>query len=105
MHYKTMILEMLQQRTELHEQLRANRTLLPTLESLASELKARHEAWKANLSQATPGSDPIQIVSEALELALHEIENRLPCESNPDGSEALSLDNAMAFIRRHTSVE
>lgn len=105
MQYKTIILELLQQRTELHEQLRTNRTLLPTLESLASELKARHEAWKVNLLQARPESEPIQIASEALELALHEIESRLPCESNPDESETLSLDGAMAFLRRHTPAE
>ncbi len=105
MQYKTIILELLEQRTEWYEQLRTTRRLLPTLEDLANELKARHEVWKANLSQATPGSDPIQIASEALEMALHEIESRLRCESNLDESETLSLDGAMAFVRRHTPTE
>ena len=77
--------------------------LLPTLETYAKELKTSHEAWKETLSQAKPGSDPSQIASEAMEMALKELEDRLPSASPQDESEALSLDEAMAFIRRHTS--
>ena len=35
-------------------------------------------------------------------MALKELEDRLPSASPPDDSEALSLDEAMAFIRSHT---
>src|ERR1700686_3290723 len=103
MQYKTIVLELLKQRTELHEQLRLTRRLLPTLETCAKELKASHESWKETLAEAKPGSDPSQIASEALELALKELEDRLPSASRQDDREPLSLDAAMAFIHSHTS--
>ncbi len=103
MHYKTIILEMLQQRPQMHEELRQSRKLLPTLEFYASELKDSHEDWKDRLLQAKPESDPSQIASEAMELALKDLEDRLPSESRQDASETLSLDQAMAHISRHTS--
>jgi hypothetical protein len=103
MQYKTIILEMLEQRPRLREELRQSRTLLPTLEFYASELKDSHEAWKERLVQAKPQSDPSQIATEAMELALKDMEDRLPSESSQNESEALSLDQAMAHISRHTS--
>jgi hypothetical protein len=101
MPYMTIILELLQQRPQMHDQLRKNRKLLPTLELCAMELKSSHEAWKRVLRQAKPGSDPSQIASEALEMALKQLEDRLLPASLQDDREALSLDGAMAFIRRH----
>ena len=103
MQYKTIILELLQQRPEIHDHLRKNRMLLQTLEFYAKELKTSHEAWKETLDQARPGSDPTQIASEALEMALKELEDRLPSGSHPEGNEPLSLDGAMAFILGRTS--
>ena len=103
MQYKTIVLELLQQRPEMHEQLRKERKLLPALEFYAKELKTSHEAWKETLSQANPGSNQSQIASEAMEMALGELEDRLPSASPPDAAEPLSLDGAMAYIRRHTS--
>jgi hypothetical protein len=102
MLYKTMILELLHQRPEMQEQLRRTERLPPTLELYARELKTRHEAWKGALSQTRPGSDPSQIASEALEMALKELEDRLPPVSPPDATGPLSLEGAMAFVRRHT---
>jgi len=102
MQYKTIVLELLEDRAELHRSLRAAKTLLPAIYRYASELKASHEEWKDRLSQARPGSDASQIASEALELALKDLESRLPSESAPAGVEPLSLDEAMAFLRRHT---
>ena len=58
MQYKTIVLELLKERTELHEQLRLTRRLLPTMETCARELKASHETWMETLAQANPGSDP-----------------------------------------------
>src|SRR5262245_17232688 len=98
MHYKTIVLELLQQRPEMHEQLRKQRKLLPAMEQYARDLKTSHEAWKETLSQERPGSDPSQISSEAMELALKELEDRLPAELSTDGDEPLSLDKAMAFV-------
>jgi hypothetical protein len=104
MHYKTIILELLQQRPEMHEELRRQRKLLPTLEMYARELKTGHEVWKEALSQARPGSHPIQIASEAMDLALKDMEDRFPPASTRPEEEALSLDEAMAFINhKHTS--
>jgi hypothetical protein len=100
MHYKTIVLELLQDRPQLHDQLRQERRLLATMEALAQGLKDCHQAWTEQLSQAKPGSDPQQIASEALEIALKELTDSLPSEPPPDGSEALSLDAAMAFLRR-----
>ena len=42
-----------------------------------------------------PGSDRNQIASEAFELALKEMEDRLPSASSQDGSEPQFLDAAM----------
>ncbi len=103
MRYKTIVLELLKERTELHEQLRKERKLLPTMELYARELKPSHEAWKELLSQMRPGSDPSQVASEALEIALKELEDRLPSASPRDGNEAVFLDAAIMFIRRRTS--
>src|SRR5258708_709096 len=97
MQYKTIVLELLKERTELHEQLRKERKLLSTMELYAKELRTSHLAWKQLLTQMRPGSDPSQITSEALEIALKELEDRLPSVSPPDGDQALFLDAAMMF--------
>jgi hypothetical protein len=102
MQYKTIVLELLREHKELHEQLRRTRQLLPTLETFAQELKTSHEAWKEVLTQAKPDSEPSQIASEALEMALREVTERLALAS-PDENETLSLDEAMTSISRHTS--
>ncbi len=75
---------------------------LTTLELYARELKTRHEAWKEILSQAKPDHDQSQITSMALEMALKELEDRLPPMSGPNATGPLSLEAAMAFVRRHT---
>ena len=103
MQYKTIILELLRQRPEMHEQLRKSRKLLPAMEFYAKELKTSHEAWKETLSEAKPGSDKSQIASEALEMALKEMQDRLHAASPAEETEPLSLDAAMAFIRNRTS--
>jgi hypothetical protein len=102
MQYKTIVHQLLLARTELHEQLRLTRRLKPTLETCARELKASHEAWKERLSLARPGSEPNQIATEALEMALQELEDRLPSGPAAD-DEMLSLDQAMAHVKTHTS--
>ncbi len=102
MLYKTIVLELLQQCPEIHERLRCRRMLQPALERHAQELKTSHEVWKDRLSQAKPGSNPSQIASEALEMALRELEGRLTSGLPPHDSEPLSLDAAMAFVRART---
>ena len=99
MQYKTIVLELLQQRMELHEQLMKERKLLTTMEFYANELKESHEAWKETIARSNPGSNASQISSEALELAIKELEDRLPVESPTAEDEVFSLEAAMAFIR------
>ena len=103
MQYKSIVLQLLEQQTEIYNQLRRQRQVLLTTEHYANELRSFHLAWQETLNQARPGSDPSQIASEALELALKDLEDRLQSGSPQEGQEALSLDQAMAFIRRHTS--
>ena len=103
MQYKTITLELLRERTELYEQLRLTHKLLPTLETWAAELKASHENWKQTLAAVKPGSEPSQLASEAMEMALKELEDRLASVSPPEEQEQLSLEKAMAFVQSHTS--
>ena len=103
MLYKTIVMELLQDRPQIYDQLLKNRTLLQTLESYASELRDRHLAWKELLSQARPGSNPTLITSEALELAIEELMKDSPCSQPQNDDEPLSLDGAMTFIRLHSN--
>jgi hypothetical protein len=78
MQYKTIVLQLLKDRTQWYEQLRLARLVLPTLETLAAELKAGQEAWEQTLA-------------------------RLPPVSQPDNAEPIPLERAMAFLKSHTS--
>jgi hypothetical protein len=101
MHYKSIVLQLLEQRPEIQIPLMRKRNLLQAVETLALELKAGHETWMEQLLQTKPSSDPQQISSEALELAIEELERILP-SAPPEEVSELSLDRAMAFLRRHT---
>jgi hypothetical protein len=94
--YKTICLGLLEQRPEIYNQLRKSRMLLPTLNRLAGELKASHEAWQLELNETRPGSDS-QIASEAMELAVKELEDRLSADSEEEAR--AFLDEAMACLR------
>lgn len=83
MQYKTIVLELLTERAQLHEELRQSRQLLPTMERLAVELRMSHLDWQDRLYTTNPDSTPEQRVSEAAELALQELIDRLPSSSNP----------------------
>jgi len=98
MLYKTIVLELIQDRPELYGQLHKRRLLLPTVNRLAGELNARHLAWKQELQAIRPGSDS-QIASEAMEPAVKELEDRLSADSEEEAR--AFLDEAMAFLR-HT---
>jgi hypothetical protein len=105
MQYKTIVLRLLTQHPEISRPLKKSRTLLPTMERLALGLKDRHQHWTEELARARPGSDPSQLASEALELALKELEDHLQTGSPPDEQEPPSLDGAMAFLHRPTPPE
>lgn len=102
MHYRTIALGLIEEQPPLHERLRQSGRLLATMDQFAIELKASHDSWKEQLLQSRPGNDPIQIASEALEIACKELEERLAFASKADDAEPLSLDAAMSFIRKHS---
>jgi hypothetical protein len=102
MLYKTITLELLQDHPQFYDQLLFTRRLLPTLERYARELRDRHLAWIELLTLAKPKGDPIQIASEAGELATEELQRRLPSDPLQE-EEPLSLDEAMVFISSHMS--
>jgi hypothetical protein len=104
MHYKTIMLALLQQSPALHHELRLNTQLLSTLNRMASALKTRHAYWTSVLRQERPESAPQQIASEALEIAVQEMQDTLP-DASPQSvplPESFSLDAAMTVLRRHT---
>jgi len=105
MHYKMIVHELLQdQHPALHERLRKERALLQAMSDYAACLKRHHEFWMDGLSAKRPEADPIQIASQALELAILDLRDDLPSDSSPNGSgsEPLSLDAAMAYVRTPT---
>jgi hypothetical protein len=105
MLYKTLVLELLQEHHALHERLHTRGMLLQTMERCASELKARHDHWKDELHPSQAGSDPHQMSSKALELALQDLRDALAAASSPNGGaveKPLSLDTLMALPRRYT---
>lgn len=97
--YKTIVLELLKDRPTLHEQLRRSDTLMESMEQLAMALRSCHIGWMMQLSARMPGSDPSQLSSEALELAVSELQDDLPLESQASDAapETLSLDAAMIY--------
>jgi len=101
MEYRTITLGLIQENPELYEELRSTKRLLPAMDAYAIDLKAFHEGWMEHLSELRPNSDPSQIASEALELAIDELRESLPSDS-PANADGPTLDGAMAYLKRHT---
>jgi hypothetical protein len=102
MQYKTIVLQLLQDHPEMYEQLRSQRLLSPTMERYAGELKRLHTSWMELLPSIRPESEASQVSSEALELALENLRDHLRNESLTDDPGPLTLEDAMAFLRRPT---
>src|SRR5579863_1636066 len=103
MHYKTIALKLLEQQTELHDRLKTERRLKPVMEMCARRLRENHLAWQERLAETQPQSDPAQLTSEALELAIEELISLLPSVREAGEDIPLSLDAAMASLKRPTS--
>lgn len=101
MQYTTIILELIQQRPELHQILQTSKTLLPTIQHHAQQLKTRHTQLIETLQQAQPDTSPAQIRSAALEIAVQELQETFQITAS-EIPEELSLDAAMTYLRRHT---
>ena len=78
MHYKSIVLELLQDRPELYENLRSSKRLLTAMEAYAGELRAEHLEMQKTITRRRPGGNPNQIAAEALEMAIGELQDRLP---------------------------
>lgn len=100
MHYKSIVLALLEDQPSLHRQLQAGRTLHQVLQQLAMALSRCHQEWMQTLRSTRPASQPAQLSSAAMELAVQELRDSLQHAS--DASGPLSLDAAMEFIRLHT---
>lgn len=105
MKYKTIVLELFQQNSEIHNRLCSNRSLLQTVELYARELRISHQAWTDRLSRVKPGSDRMQIASEALEIALDELEIFLRSDSPPADKERAFVEVVTGVIRGRTPPE
>jgi hypothetical protein len=102
MLYKTIILRLLEDHPVIHERLRMEQALLPTLEHQARQLKARHEELLDLFSLTSPGIAASQTTEAAMEMAVSELEQRLANDSLPPEVGPLSLDAAMEYLRRHS---
>ena len=102
MLYKTIVLEMLQDRPGLYTELQSSKRLLPAMEEYAIDLKNLHQGWKQRLTAENPRRSPTLIASEALELALEDLQSRLPSGQESASAEVIPIDSAMTFVRRHT---
>jgi hypothetical protein len=96
MLYKTIVLELLKERSELHERLRTQRRLLPTIHNLALQMQASHREWLTML--ATPGSEKAS--TEAQEMAMHmammDIRATLLLESNSSEADESAWEDQFA---------
>jgi len=102
MHYKTIVLALLIQHPEIHDELRRSRKLLSTVELYAKALKRSHQTWKKRLEEAIPSSSENQTASEAFEIALNELMNSSHLDLPADNSNPLSVEGLMAFILANT---
>lgn len=107
MQYKTIVLGLLEQQPSLYQQLTANKTIAQMLERLAIALSHCHQSWMTELQKVGTVSDPTQLTSRALELALRELQEDLQPESllSDEEDQSLDLQAAMMFIFRHTPDE
>lgn len=102
MQYQTIVLGILQDRPLLQNELVANNSLSSTTEKLATQLRDNHLLILGQLQQAEPNQSPIQLSSEAMEIAVNQLLELLTDNQETDTSETLSLDGAMAFLKQHT---
>lgn len=104
MQYRTIVLGLIHRHPQTYQQLCSSRRLLPTADLYAEQLKATHQSWKGRLSKANPHCNSLQLEGESLELAIRDLENYLVAHFQANESDPLSLDAAMAFLRRRTLI-
>ncbi len=105
MLYKTIVLELIQDRPELCARLRSEKLMLRTVESLALTLKTSQQAWQEQLVTTMRGDSEKLIGSRAMELAIRDMIESLPSEPSRNGDEAISLDALIQSVRSPTLPE
>ena len=101
MQYKTIVMELLEQNPELYNQLKQDRKLLETIDVMALELKASHEQMIAELAEQQPDVAYSVICSQATEIAIAEVQQRLAPTSDHETGEAM-LEQLMASVMQHS---
>jgi hypothetical protein len=102
MNYKTIALELLEQNQPLYHHLRRCRTLLATVERSAAELRTSHREWITRLAETGRAGSSEQTSSEAMEVAVAELTERLRHESEGHAGDGPSLPSAMAYLQAHS---
>ena len=100
--YQTLALQLIRAYPLVHYSIKEQNLLVDTIMKEAKLLEQRHRILQEQLSLAQPDSDPISIESAALEIALKELQDRLALGLPPADQEALSLEGAMAFLKKAT---
>lgn len=104
MHYKTVMRELLEARPILRDRLERYRLILPTLDYYAAELRTTHQRWIRMLTPGRPDSERAQLSSEALELAIEELRERLPSYSQVS-AETFCADEWQALLSTRSSAD
>ncbi|MEZ6128912.1 MAG: hypothetical protein R3C59_09535 [Planctomycetaceae bacterium] len=103
MLYKTVVMELLEGNDLLRERLRAEGSLLASLELMAGNLRERHRELVAEMQESPAVGGFREISSAALEIAVREIQDRMTAFLESD--EKLDLDAIMQNIARPSPVE
>ncbi|MEZ6129177.1 MAG: hypothetical protein R3C59_10885 [Planctomycetaceae bacterium] len=103
MQYKTMVMELLEENERLREKLRGEGKLLTVLDVLAGNLRRRHRELMGEMQGSRTDGGFSGISSEALEIAVQEMRDRMTAFSDCD--EIMDLDQIMREVVRHSSVE
>lgn len=108
---RTITLARLEADPTLYRRLKVTRRLHSTLTALAADLERSRRGWLESLTRAE--HDPATAAATATELALADLETAiarlrasvLPDAPVTDGEGGPTLEEAMAFLRRHTPPE
>lgn len=101
MRYQSIMLDLLECHPNIQATLLDQRLTPAILTEMANHLQASHQFWIQELTRKRPGSAE-QIASEALELALDDLKQQFQARRTPSLDSTFSLDDAMAYLRRHT---
>lgn len=100
MHYKSIILEMLDDHQAIKSLLQKKRQLMEALDLLARQLKESHEQWIQECIARKPSLDSRTLTQQAMELATDEISRRLQTLSFRVADANLTDSDVMAILAK-----